>query len=636
MRGLAGIIRFDQVPVRAEEIGRMIRLMAVGPTDRIAHWSQDSAGLAYLGRNFVAEDRFDRQPLCSADGGVTMVADALLERRDQLAHTLGLPPNAASSLSDSELILRAYLKWDERCPEHLEGKFAFAAWHARERRLFAAADPFAFRPFYYCRMRDFFAFATTLRGLLSLTGVSRTVDEDSLAGFLLYSREHGQTLYRDIKSLPAAHRLQLNASSLTVSRYWRPDPNRKIRLASPDEYVEAFRAELELAVAESLRVEGNVGIRVSGGLDSAAIAAVAGALMSRSGRRLQAIHLLPDGNDPRRAPLRDHDESRYVRAMQSVAPHIDFHYIPRRPAGRTSLARSEQAYAEHWVPVRGFASDQVESPLGELSLARVLDGLGGNYLVSLEGYPSGYFAQLAVRLRWGRLARELKGHRGFYGYSLKHLLRHRVLAPLFPLRRTYGERASLIPYLQPDFIRRTSFEERLKQDRFLRWDIKNLDVNRRLAWIMTELMPQTKGIMPSVLSSKATADAYSPFFNRRLNEFCLAVPVAQQIRDGRDRLLLRESMKGLLPAEVIWRTSRGFPMEGAWTGHQRLLRELPEALDAMSKSALVSSCLNLDQVRRHLLPTPDRGAQFLKPYFFSDLISLGWFLQWLEKSSPVQ
>lgn len=638
MRGIAGLIHLDCTPLAPERIGRLLQAMALGRLDRQDHATVGGAGFARLQRDVVVEDRHDAQPLRSRDGNLLLVTDALLENRAELTSALGWSTAEASAQADSALVLAAYEKWGETCPTRLEGKWAFAVWHARERRLFAAVDHFSFRPIYYFRRGPLLAFATTLRALLSLPEVSREIVDEMLGDFLVYARSRPeQTLYRDIKSIPAAHALRVDAAGETLQRYWRADPHHELRLGRDADYLDAFRGELDHAVAAALRVQGQVGVMLSGGLDSAAVTAVAGRMLTQRGQRLQAIHQLPPAGDPRRAWLREHDESPHVRKMQAHMPHIDFHFVPPALAGqqRVSFDRMARLFSENAVPLHGLPLERLPDapaphPL-QLDLGLTLFGLGGNYTVSLEEYPSTYFAQLAVQLRWLRLARELSGHARFYGATVRHLVKYRVLHPLLGHGSSQPDgRAALLESLNPDFVRRAGLREKLKQPR---WRRRDISVRHTMAWILDELMPQNRGLSPALIGSEFTGMGASPLMSYRINQFCLALPIEQQLRDGQDRLMLRHAMLGLLPEEVIWRKTRGLPTPNSWAVARAVIAALPATLPELEKSSLVGRYVDLREFRRRFAGGDESELRRIGAPRLVDLFNVACFLRWLERES---
>src|SRR4051812_43822288 len=122
MRGIAGIIHFDQAPVAPAQIRRMIDTMAICATDRVEHWAQGPAGLAYLLKETTREDGFEVQPVISSDGTAILVTDAYLTNRADLANAFGWSAVEAAGRADSAFVMAAWEKWGEECPGHLEGK----------------------------------------------------------------------------------------------------------------------------------------------------------------------------------------------------------------------------------------------------------------------------------------------------------------------------------------------------------------------------------------------------------------------------------------------------------------------------------------------------------------------------------
>jgi asparagine synthase (glutamine-hydrolysing) len=320
--------------------------------------------------------------------------------------------------------------------------------------------------------------------------------------------------------------------------------------------------------------------------------------------------------------------------MQSHLPHVDFHFVPAGTSEnlRVSFDRWNELLDEHTVPFRGFAlarTDAPVSPLRGIDPRLMLSGLGGNYTVSLEAYPSCYFAQLAVQLRWSRLARELSGHARFYGATTKHRLKYRVLLPLLgrPAGGTADSRRLLLEYLSPDFVNRAGIREKLSAAG-PHWQRRDFNVRRSMAWILDALMPQNVGAAGAVIGRNFTCVHAAPLMSWRLNTFCLALPLEQQIRDGRDRLMLRHAMKGLLPPEVIWRKTRGFSTPDAWPAARAIVAALPGVLGELETSALAGRYLRgLHRIARG----EESLLRRLGPNRIIDLFNVAWFLRWLER-----
>ena len=137
---------------------------------QIAQWG--SFGLALHAS--LPEDRFDRQPL--EQRHLSLVADIRLDNRDQLIRTMEIDQFAAAEFSDAEILLRAWLRWDESCLDRIVGDYAFAIYSAEQRKLTLVRDPLGERPLVFATRPNGIAFASTPRGLLALRGPDTGLD----------------------------------------------------------------------------------------------------------------------------------------------------------------------------------------------------------------------------------------------------------------------------------------------------------------------------------------------------------------------------------------------------------------------------------------------------------------------------
>src|SRR5207245_10257224 len=190
-------------------------------------------------------------------------------------HRAALCPllRAPSDATDAALILAAYERWGERCPEHLLGDFALAIWDARRATLFCARDHFGVKPFYYHHAPGrLFCFASEIKGLVALAEVPRRLNETRVADYLVPLLEDKEiTFYEEIVRLPPAHRMAVTREGVRMEQYWALDPEREIRMKSDGEYAEAFREIFTEAVRWRLRSAIPVESMSSGVLDSSSI-----------------------------------------------------------------------------------------------------------------------------------------------------------------------------------------------------------------------------------------------------------------------------------------------------------------------------------------------------------------------------
>src|SRR5262249_8962588 len=151
-------------------------------------------------------------PCTDPTGRLAITADARIDNREELIAALELTGRPSEAIADSRLILAAYERWAERCPERLLGDFDFAIWDGRRPAFVCARHTFAVRPFYYFRSNRLFAFASEIKALLCLSQVPRRLNEVKVADYLAPGPEDETlTFYQEIFRLPPGH-------SLAVSR----------------------------------------------------------------------------------------------------------------------------------------------------------------------------------------------------------------------------------------------------------------------------------------------------------------------------------------------------------------------------------------------------------------------------------
>lgn len=163
MSGICGIVSLSGEPLRPESLGPAIaRLRRRGP-DGVDIWQSEEVALGHTLLATTPEALVEKLPLRHPETGCVITADARIDNRDELFTLLGLT-QPGRIIGDGELILRAYLRWGEACPEHLLGDFAFAIWDPRCRALFCARDHTGMRQLIYThREHGVFAFATEPR-----------------------------------------------------------------------------------------------------------------------------------------------------------------------------------------------------------------------------------------------------------------------------------------------------------------------------------------------------------------------------------------------------------------------------------------------------------------------------------------
>lgn len=282
MSGIVGILNRDGAPVDRQLISRMTSFMSFRGPDAQHFHINANMGLGHAMFCTTHEAATEQQPL-TLNQKLWVTADVRLDARreliakleDKLGAPLRTVDDSPRAPNDAELILHAYEAWAEDCVKYLLGDFAFAIWDTTQQRFFCARDQLGIRQLYYSVSADCFVFSNTLNCLRLHPRVSDKLNEQAIGDFLLFgqNQEKETTTFADIKRLPRAHTLSVSAGGVQLREYWTPSAS-TIRYRNNRDYIERFQELLNTSVAGRLRTE-RIGISLSGGLDSSAIAAVA-------------------------------------------------------------------------------------------------------------------------------------------------------------------------------------------------------------------------------------------------------------------------------------------------------------------------------------------------------------------------
>lgn len=556
MSAIAGIVRSGE---RAADPApaQMLRAMI--------HRSPDGSAVRHLGRaslghgllRTVPEGQPEVLPL--SDGHLTLTADARLDNRGDLIVALGL--TGGRSVSDAAIILAAYRRWGEACPEHLLGDFAFALWDGERDLLFCARDHFGVKPFYFHAGASAFVFASEIKALFAVD-VPRRIDEARIADYLVGLVEDSQsTLYADIRRLPPRHSLTVTATGLRLREYWRLDPT---AAATGADLAEQFRDLFTTAVRCRLRSVLPPGGMLSGGLDSSSIACVAAPIVdAREGRAFPTLSLVFD-----KTPA--WNERPFIEAVlarggfdPSFVPADD--YAPFADLDRI-LAEQEGVFL---APGLGITR-RLYSAAADRGIRVLLDGHGGDEVVS---HGLGRLHELARTHRWLALWGEARGVAGTYGEPTwrvfaSYLERYGPSRRLAKARRT-GVRAlrrlrsgnqptetrpGWSRFVNPDLAAKTDLAARYARNR-MEAEVMGSERGQHAWYLSSGRLPHAFEVLDRAAAAAGIEPRY-PFWDKRLVEFCLSLPSEAKLKGGWTRLILRQAMEGILPPAVQWRRDK--------------------------------------------------------------------------------
>jgi asparagine synthase (glutamine-hydrolysing) len=569
MCGIAGIFEFGQdAHVDSVILRRMCDVMAHRGPDDDGIFTQGKIGIG-MRRLSIVDVATGHQPLSNEDGSVWIVFNGEIYNHLTLREDLIARGHRYRTQSDTETIVHLYEEYGKECVQHLQGMFAFAIWDARKKSLFIARDRLGIKPLYYCLSAQNFIFGSEIKVLLAYPEVLPSFNRDALPEYLAFGYLSAEeTFYNGIRKLMPGHRLEINGrGEIHVEQYW------DLPLTTDDThhderyYVETYRDLLEGAVNSHLMSDVPLGVFLSGGLDSSAVAA----LMTK---------------------------------------------IRREPIETFSVGYTESAYSE--LPYARTVAKHLNSVHREVFVSRE------NFFGALPKliwhedepivWPSSVALFFVAQLARERVKVVLTGEgsdetlAGYsrYAFTLKNMAFDRAYRGLVPnaIRGRLRDAIAVSPMINATVRRKLSHtflgldgeswksfyfdnffsafnqkdQSELLADDFrseidagsayrnvLRyWEQSSGELLQRVlytdikTYLVELLMKQDN------MSMAASIESRVPFLDHVLVEWATRVPARVQIRGTAGKRILKKAMEDLLPHSIIYRPKLGFPTP--WSG----------------------------------------------------------------------
>ena len=645
MSGIGGIIAFDD-NCSSEGLDLIADKIAYRGTNDQGCWrdSSNKVGIVQSLLFTTPESLTETLPLVDGLRGLILVADARIDNRDELLALFGFTGDV-STIPDSVLILRAYDKWGRDCAYHLLGDFVFAIWDERKQRLFCARDHIGMRPFYYHwdGAGKRFVFCSEISGILSQGWVRGEVNQERVADLItIHVKNNSSTFYKDVYRLQPANWIEVSKDGVREEAYWSLDPQKEIRFRSDKEYEEAFFDLFEESVRCRLRSITPLSCSLSGGLDSSSVACVADKLLRNAGRG--SIHtftaVFPNLFEEQKKRV---DEKRYVDA---VLAHVQSepHFVDAGVFNPLDILQ-KYSWAEPYPAFNGYLHEAIMQAVGKQGGRVLLDGEGGDDVVS---YGVSKFYDLGRKFRliklatelycWAQIAKErLVPWYCFKEYFVKVHLPQFLADRVRIFKQALGVRK--IEYLEiallNDAIRSAGMEQNYESN------FKNYQrykTSSRQKYIQGVLSPLTSYVMElyTVLAAKNRVEIRSPFLDRRLVEYCSAIPMDQKLRAGWPRSILRRSMRGVAPDAILARRSKAdlsphFDNVMANYGQKELsaVGQRTALFDKYVNLGVAESAFKHEKESRFTQKNSDNELIFI-------LISLGSWCESIEKRSQAE
>jgi asparagine synthase (glutamine-hydrolysing) len=527
-----------------------------------------------------------RSHRCPHSPHLAIIADVRIDNREDLVRSLGEDFGPCPA-DDRHLLSAAYAKWGEQCGRFLLGDFAFAIWDEREKTLFCCRDHLGLRAFLYWHTGARFVFANRIERILCHPGVRRELNRDKLAAISVpgqHSVRSEETFHAGIYSLAPGSWMTVSDNCVREGKYWEPSIESLPEVPrDPAEAFETLRGILFQAVDCRIDRDFPAASLLSGGLDSSAIVSIAARCLEKQNRELTAIAaVLPDESRPRFSDERDYiDEFR-------AWPNVNIKYVTAPGRGPFDTLNDPSQFLVHpLLSPNVYLLNECEKTAVEHGARSLLWGAAGE--LGVTSPASCCYVDLAVSLRWPTLVRELRGRRAYRNVSSLRVLARQVRALLQPIRRH-----SPGVLFTPDFVRAQKPQQPVRVSRSP--DLRQQQVSGIRAWMSWHALHRGQGLSALPLSQ--------PLVDKRVLEFCLALPTEMKVRDGYNRYPVRGALEGLLPPRIQWRIDKTAFSPDYFARYNAQLGMAREFLSAIGPRDPVRSVLDLGRIET-LLRTVD-------------------------------
>lgn len=553
--------------------------------------------------------------MSTADGRYTITFNGEVYNFADVKRDLEALGESFGSTGDTEVLLRAYVRWGASCVARFRGMFALAIWDGVEGSLFLARDRLGIKPLYHRISPDGIAFASEVRTLLATGLAERRLSPEGLRGYLSTgSVQDPDTLVEGVFNLLPGHTLMWTRGGVTTEAFWAIPPPAGDLVTDPREAASLLGDELDRAVRLRLVSDVPVGVFLSGGYDSSAVALLAARAASSS---LQTFNVAFD-----EAP---YDESRFAK---DVAGKLGTLHHEIRLSTTDILGGFEPALAAQDQPSGdGVNTWVISRAVRQTGLKVALSGLGGDEVFA--GYPG--FRSFERILRGGRSARTVPGvlrdgiARSFSPLGVPSRLRKasQLAAAGGDPRSTYRVLRGMFSAQEIDRL-----ATREVRARFTDRPVEALEaedpVNLYSRFELEGYLRNTLLRDADQMSMAHALEVRVPLIDHRVVELAFSVAGAAKLAAGRQKPLLVDGVPGL--AELVaGRPKMGFvlPFETWFRGALS-----PLVSDLLSDSALAVA-LDPGEVRR-VHTAFRRGASFVSYSRLSTLLSLA---SWLRRNA---
>lgn len=569
MCGIAGILEFEPgARADATALREMCHIMAHRGPDDDGFYTDGCAGLG-MRRLSIVDLKTGHQPISNEDGTLWIVFNGEIYNHRALREHLTERGHQYRTNSDTETIVHLFEEYGEACVEHLRGMFAFAIWNRNTKSLFIARDRLGIKPLYYKLTSERLLFGSEIKAVLAHGGVRPEFNRAALPEYLAFGYLSGkQSFYNGILKLLPGRTMTIGPDGKAqIRQYWDLDTSQAHESRDESYYVQSYRELLEGAVQSHLMSDVPLGVFLSGGVDSSAVAALMTKLRREPVETFSVGYTEQTYSElPFARAVSDHIQSRHHEVLVSeqdffgALPHLIWHedepivwpssvslyFVARLARERVTVVLTGEGADETLAGYTRYAFTLKNAAL-DRAYRSVVPSFVRRGLRNTLATSSVLGATLRRKLDHTFLARDGNSWASFYFDNFLSAFGEAEQNGLLTSEFAREAAPSTAYKNVVDFWNHSSGE---MLQRLLYTDIKT--------YLVELLMKQDN------MSMAASIESRVPFLDHVLVEFATRIPREVQIQGLAGKRILKKAVEDLLPHSILYRPKLGFPTP--WSG----------------------------------------------------------------------
>jgi asparagine synthase (glutamine-hydrolysing) len=586
MSAIFGIIDFEGRPIDPEWIKSMQSDLAHRGPDGYSLYQEESMFMGHMLLQVTPESIYDTSPY--EEEGFVITANARLDEREALMDRLNIPPSEQIVITDPLLLLRSFRKFGKDFVKDIYGDFAFAIWDKEKKELFCARDQIGVKPFLYYFEDNRFVFSTELKTIIKLPFVKTELDDIIMRDDCFDIDYEAQiSNWKNVYRLPRANHLVISSNNSGLYLYWTLQYQKNDLFSDVESSAKALKQAGLIAVEDRMKTNYNVGVPLSGGLDSGSIACIAAQYSKKSEKNIYSFSSMLD---PKLKSEENKDETEYIRAVIAQEKNIipGFFYSSQLSFYKNLMSRFDRYYLI--CSPYNYVDETLYENFERVKVRRLLSGYVGDITVSNRSIlPLAHLFLAGKFISMFQLGKQIKKQMNL---SFFQLIKVHLIGPLSPyfikniwhlIRGNKPNWKIDVPiFLRPD--EKVEFNKKRKE-----YYRKQLNYNFK---IEEHILPHNYEVFREDFdtgSSHYQLEMTHPLMDRRVLECLMKIPVEYFYADGFYRGLIKKAMKDILPDEIRNRTDKGYYAPGFY---QVISKDISQLINHIEVGATIYHDLN--------------------------------------------